>query len=69
MFKEKGSRVLHVAAKAGQLYQVELLFINGADIMGWDSLGNTAAHVARYLLFILMFQCYYLGMFCGSGRE
>ncbi|XP_073982977.1 ARF GTPase-activating protein GIT1 [Rhodnius prolixus] len=44
---EKGSRVLHVAAKAGQLYQVELLFINGADIMGWDSLGNTAAHVAR----------------------
>lgn len=44
---EKGTRALHVAAKAGQLSQIELLAIYGADPNAKDVHGNTAMHIAK----------------------
>ncbi|CAB0012786.1 unnamed protein product [Nesidiocoris tenuis] len=44
---DKGSTAFHVAAKAGQLAQIELLFVHGADPTLKDVNGNSAMHVAR----------------------
>ncbi|XP_014284303.1 ARF GTPase-activating protein GIT2 [Halyomorpha halys] len=44
---EKGTRPIHVAAKAGQLNQVELLVVYGADPSARDANGNSPPHVAR----------------------
>lgn len=41
-----GNSPLHVAAKAGQGTQVELLIVNGADPSALDSNGKTAAEIA-----------------------
>ncbi|CAH0380490.1 unnamed protein product [Bemisia tabaci] len=45
--QEKGSRPLHVASKAGQVYQCELLIVYGADPTAMDSQGNTPIMCAR----------------------
>ncbi|KAG7173393.1 ARF GTPase-activating protein GIT2-like, partial [Homarus americanus] len=45
--KEKSCCPLHVAARAGQASQVELLIVYGADPGALDSQGNTPAHYAR----------------------
>ncbi|XP_059619975.1 ARF GTPase-activating protein Git isoform X1 [Phlebotomus argentipes] len=45
--EEKGSTPLHVAAKFGQLSQVELLIIYGAEIKALDIGGHTAVDLAR----------------------
>ncbi|XP_071542552.1 ARF GTPase-activating protein GIT2 isoform X3 [Panulirus ornatus] len=44
--KEKSCCPLHVAARAGQASQVELLIVYGADPGALDSQGNTPAHYA-----------------------
>ncbi|XP_053542862.1 ARF GTPase-activating protein GIT2b isoform X10 [Ictalurus punctatus] len=44
---EKGNTPLHVAAKAGQLLQAELLTVYGADPGAPDSSGNTPVDYAR----------------------
>uniref|UniRef100_A0A4W4FHX2 Arf-GAP domain-containing protein n=1 Tax=Electrophorus electricus TaxID=8005 RepID=A0A4W4FHX2_ELEEL len=44
---EKGNTPLHVAAKAGQLLQAELLTVYGADPGAPDSSGNTPIDYAR----------------------
>ncbi|KAK4320367.1 hypothetical protein Pmani_008782 [Petrolisthes manimaculis] len=44
--KEKGCCPLHVAARAGQASQVELLIVYGADPGATDSQSNTPAHYA-----------------------
>ncbi|XP_051539089.1 ARF GTPase-activating protein GIT2-like isoform X17 [Myxocyprinus asiaticus] len=44
---EKGNTPLHVAAKAGQLLQAELLTVYGADPGALDSSGNTPIDYAR----------------------
>lgn len=45
--QEKGCCPLHVAARAGQASQVELLIVYGADPGATDSQDNTPAHYAR----------------------
>ncbi|GAB0096164.1 ARF GTPase-activating protein GIT2 [Sergentomyia squamirostris] len=45
--EDKGSTPLHVAAKFGQLSQVELLLIYGAEIKALDIGGHTAIDLAR----------------------
>lgn len=52
--QEKGSTPLHVAAKAGQVSQVELLTVYGADPGAPDSSGKTPIDCARqaYVLII-----------------
>ena len=45
--QEKGNTPLHVAAKAGQALQVELLITYGADPGGFDSNKLTPEHLAR----------------------
>ncbi|XP_031619745.1 ARF GTPase-activating protein GIT2 [Contarinia nasturtii] len=45
--EEKGSTALHMAAKAGQASQVELLIVYGADLTAKDSKGNTAHEIAK----------------------
>lgn len=45
--KEKGSTSLHVAAKAGQIQQAELLAVYGADPGTPDSAGKTPIDYAR----------------------
>ncbi|XP_055690665.1 ARF GTPase-activating protein Git isoform X2 [Lutzomyia longipalpis] len=45
--EEKGSTPLHVAAKFGQLSQVELLIIYGAEIKALDIAGHTPIDLAR----------------------
>ncbi|XP_026117215.1 ARF GTPase-activating protein GIT2a isoform X2 [Carassius auratus] len=44
---EKGNTPLHIAAKAGQVCQVELLCVYGADPGAPDSNGKTPIHYAR----------------------
>lgn len=44
---EKGSRPLHVAAREGQISQVELLIVCGADPSALDKQGNTPENCAR----------------------
>ncbi|XP_063611443.1 uncharacterized protein LOC134785093 isoform X2 [Penaeus indicus] len=44
--KEKNCCPLHVAARAGQASQVELLMVYGADPGAFDGQGNTPAHYA-----------------------
>ncbi|KAK7066924.1 glycerophosphoinositol permease [Halocaridina rubra] len=44
--KDKGCYPLHVAARAGQAFQAELLIVYGADPGAIDSKGNTPAHYA-----------------------
>lgn len=46
-FQEKNCCPLHVAAKAGQAAQVELLMVYGADPGAFDGQGNTPALYAR----------------------
>ena len=48
MLQEKGCYPLHVAARAGQSSQAELLI--GADPGALDAKGNTPAFYARYLM-------------------
>lgn len=48
--QEKGNTPLHVAAKAGQVSQVELLTVYGADPGAPDSNGKTPIDYARYVL-------------------
>lgn len=50
MLQEKSCCPLHVAARAGQASQVELLILYGADPGAFDFQGNTPAHYARYVL-------------------
>lgn len=45
--QEKGNNVIHVAAGAGQMEQIELLINYGADPNVIDSHGNTPAACAR----------------------
>ncbi|KAK8771683.1 hypothetical protein V5799_025077 [Amblyomma americanum] len=45
--QDKGSTALHVAARSGQAYQVELLLVYGADPTARDSRGLTPADCAR----------------------
>ncbi|KAI5701882.1 hypothetical protein M8J75_014357 [Diaphorina citri] len=44
-YQDKGNRPLHVAASAGQLLQLELLMIYGADAHLLDSRGNTVLNL------------------------
>ncbi|XP_012060541.1 PREDICTED: ARF GTPase-activating protein GIT2 [Atta cephalotes] len=46
-YKEKGTTPLHVAARAGQVLQVELLVVNGANPSVVDLNGQTAADIAK----------------------
>ncbi|XP_072744882.1 ARF GTPase-activating protein GIT1-like [Anoplolepis gracilipes] len=46
-YKEKGTTPLHVAARAGQNLQVELLIANGADPSVIDLNGQLAADIAK----------------------
>ncbi|EFN66920.1 ARF GTPase-activating protein GIT1 [Camponotus floridanus] len=46
-YKEKGTTPLHVAARAGQNLQVELLIANGADPSVVDLNGQIAADIAK----------------------
>lgn len=46
-YKEKGTTPLHVAARAGQTLQVELLIANGANPSVLDSNKQTAADIAK----------------------
>lgn len=48
-FKEKGTTPLHVAAQAGQVLQVELLLVYGANPNEEDQQGRTPAYYARYV--------------------
>ena len=41
---------LHVAAKAGQAFQIELLIANGGNPSKLDSNGQTPAEIAKYLI-------------------
>lgn len=50
MFQEKGTACLHVACRAGQPAQAELLVAWGADPNTRDSAGNTPADCARYIV-------------------
>lgn len=50
--QEKGNTPLHVAAKAGQVSQAELLTVYGADPGAPDSNGKTPIDYAR-LAFII----------------
>lgn len=45
--QEKGSAALHMAARAGQSSQVELLLVYGADPTALDALGHSPADYAR----------------------
>lgn len=47
MLQEKGTTPLHVAARAGQALQVELLIANGANPSIVDSNGQMAADTAK----------------------
>lgn len=47
-YKEKGTTPLHVAARAGQALQLELLIANGGNPNIVDSTGHTPAEIARY---------------------
>lgn len=47
VFQERGNTPLHVAAKAGQALQVELLVTYGADPAGLDSNNQTPEDLAR----------------------
>lgn len=46
--QEKGTTPLHVAAKAGQILQAELLVVYGADPGAPDINGRTPMDYARY---------------------
>ncbi|CAD6205661.1 GSCOCG00009954001-RA-CDS [Cotesia congregata] len=46
-YKEKGTTPLHVAARAGQALQLELLIANGGNPNIVDSTGHTPAEIAR----------------------
>lgn len=46
--KEKGNTPLHIAAKAGQMLQAELLAVYGADPGALDSSGKTPIDYARW---------------------
>lgn len=50
LWQEKGNRPIHVAARAGQVGQVELLVVWGADPGAFDSAGNTPSACARSVL-------------------
>lgn len=52
--QEKGSTPLHVAAKAGQVSQVELLTVYGADPGAPDSRGKTPIDCARQAYVFIM---------------
>lgn len=45
--QEKGNTPLHIAAKAGQMLQAELLAVYGADPGALDSGGKTPIDYAR----------------------
>lgn len=45
--QEKGNKPIHVAARAGQMAQVELLVVHGADPGALDRQGNTPSGLAR----------------------
>lgn len=45
--QEKGTTPLHVAARAGQNLQVELLIANGANSSAVDLNGQLAADIAK----------------------
>lgn len=45
--QEKGNTPLHIAAKAGQILQAELLAVYGADPGALDSNGKTPIDYAR----------------------
>lgn len=46
--QEKGNTPLHIAAKAGQVFQAELLAVYGADPGALDSSGKTPIDYARW---------------------
>lgn len=46
--QEKGNTPLHIAAKAGQMLQAELLAVYGADPGALDSSGKTPIDYARW---------------------
>lgn len=47
LLQEKGTTPLHVAAKEGQISQIELLVVYGADPGMTDSQGKTPIDYAR----------------------
>ncbi|KAF7390710.1 hypothetical protein HZH66_009190 [Vespula vulgaris] len=46
-YKEKGTTPLHVAARAGQILQIELLIVNGGNPSILDSNGQTPTEIAK----------------------
>lgn len=58
IWQEKGTTPLHVAAKAGQVSQAELLVVYGADPGAEDNQGKTPVEYARCdSKFFLMKHC------------
>lgn len=55
LLQEKGNCPLHIAANAGQLLQVELLCVHGADPSLFDREGKTPLDYAMYILFISIY--------------
>lgn len=49
VLQEKGTTPLHVAARAGQALQIELLIVNGGNPSIIDFNGQTPAEIAKYL--------------------
>ena len=47
LIQEKGTYPLHVAARAGQVHQVELLIVYGADPNVTDAQGRTPFDYAK----------------------
>lgn len=45
---------IHVAARAGQALQLELLIANGGNPSAMDFNGQTAADIARYKIIIII---------------
>lgn len=49
ILQEKGTTPLHVAARAGQALQLELLIANGSNPNMVDSNAQTPAEIAKYV--------------------
>lgn len=58
LLKEKGNSPLHVAAKAGQVFQAELLTVYGADPGAPDSSGKTPIDYARLATSSMLFKLF-----------
>lgn len=64
--QEKGTTPLHVAAKAGQILQAELLVVYGADPGAPDINGRTPMDYARYTTVEIHFTCHCKKLKCNK---